>query len=204
MRGLAVAPGGRLFAADIEEDQILEFNTATGAFTQVLDTPLNVHPCYWDAVGNRLITNGSFPVQAQEYPNGALPSAPLLDTTTGLGFHDYAVIDGDVYGASFATDTIVRIASPTSVNQVAFGTLDPVSLYVVSVSTGGRYDLDLDGDVDLDDAQIFFDCINGPNNPTVPPACTSVQFAKSDANADNDVDLEDVKAFTLEYSVVGP
>jgi autotransporter-associated beta strand protein len=205
MRGLAVAPNGRLFACDTDENQVLEFDLATGAFTQVIDTPLNAHPCYWDKTGNRLITNGSFPVQVQEYAGGLAPANPLLDQVTGLGAHDFAVIGGNIYIAGFGNDTIYVVDSPTTSSGAAYGTPGPVSLYVaeVGVSTAGRYDLDLDDDVDFDDVLIFMDCLNGPGNSTVPPGCTATQFAKCDADGDNDVDVTDLDAFMQEYSVVG-
>lgn len=204
MRGLAVAPGGRLFACDADvAGQVLEFNLATGAFTQVIDTPSNAHPCLWDTAGNRLITNGTFPVQVQAYPGGSAPATTLLDQTQGLSGHDFAVIDGNIYVASFGSDTIFVVDSATTSSAVAYGTPGPVGMAVVDVSTGGRYDLDLDDDVDFDDVLIFLDCLNGPDQTAVPSGCTPTQFAKCDADGDGDVDAADLDAFMREYSVVG-
>lgn len=51
-------------------------------------------------------------------------------------------------------------------------------------------DLDMDGDVDLDDFGRFRTCFNGPNHP---PAATGCE--ESDFDADGDVDLADFSVF---------
>lgn len=52
-------------------------------------------------------------------------------------------------------------------------------------------DFDFDGDIELDDAAVFFDCTVGADINTVPPGCTTLQFADSDLDNDGDVDAHD-------------
>jgi len=56
-------------------------------------------------------------------------------------------------------------------------------------------DLDLDGDVDLDDFSLFAGCMGGPQAGTPPPACDPDIFTRGDLDEDEDMDLEDFAAF---------
>ena len=55
-------------------------------------------------------------------------------------------------------------------------------------------DLDGDGDVDLDDYDIFAGCLTGPDEP-LPPGCDA-----ADVDGDGDVDLFDFSAFQEAFS----
>lgn len=206
IRALAVAPGGRLFAGDSLNNQILEFDTTSGALNQLLDTPTAPLGMVWDSVSNRLIVavnaGGGDTDDVLSYPGGNLPSVSLLDQSVDpFSIHDIARIEDDLYVASFTFANINRIDSASTVVEVANNTPGPIGMIVADVLTAGRYDLDMDDDIDGDDAVIFFACVSGPGNTTVPAGCTPIQFAKCDANDDGDVDMDDVDAFMLESSL---
>ena len=62
-----------------------------------------------------------------------------------------------------------------------------------SVGTG---DLDTDGDIDLADWALLFDCITGPNNTIMNlDAC-----APADFDGDKDIDLADFAGFTSAFT----
>ena len=63
-------------------------------------------------------------------------------------------------------------------------------------------DFDCDGDIDLDDAAAFVDCLEGPNvlpDPT-PPALTDDCLDTFDADIDDDIDLVDFSVFQIEFT----
>lgn len=55
-------------------------------------------------------------------------------------------------------------------------------------------DFDADGNVKIDDFNIFAGCLAGPGNPC-PGGCTGDRFPDSDLDNDGDVDLEDAAVF---------
>jgi len=61
-------------------------------------------------------------------------------------------------------------------------------------------DFDDDGDVDLDDYEEFFACLNGPNVTTPPPGCSPEQFVQADLDGDADCDLADAAAFVDRFT----
>jgi hypothetical protein len=60
-------------------------------------------------------------------------------------------------------------------------------------------DCDHDGDVDLDDFNIFTDCMTGPDGGPAGIECTAFRF-----DADDDVDLEDFAAFQQAFTGAMP
>lgn len=58
-------------------------------------------------------------------------------------------------------------------------------------------DLDGDGDMDADDWALFFDCMNGPNQP---PAASCPAGVNADLDADGDADLDDAAVFAVYFS----
>jgi WD40 repeat protein len=60
--------------------------------------------------------------------------------------------------------------------------------------------LDLDGDVDLFDLDVFVDCLAGPDETTPPGGCTPEQFGLADLDADDDVDLADFTGFQIAFT----
>ncbi|GJM26448.1 MAG: hypothetical protein DHS20C16_28630 [Phycisphaerae bacterium] len=64
-------------------------------------------------------------------------------------------------------------------------------------------DADVDGDVDLADYAVMFDCLNGPNvapNPASPPPTSADCLEAFDADQDGDVDLEDFRAMQENFT----
>ncbi len=64
-------------------------------------------------------------------------------------------------------------------------------------------DADVDGDVDLADYGVMFDCLNGPDiapNPASPPPTTADCLEAFDADQDGDVDLKDFKAIQENFT----
>jgi predicted CXXCH cytochrome family protein len=60
--------------------------------------------------------------------------------------------------------------------------------------------IDLDCDVDLDDYLLFANCISGPDETEMPPACTVDDFSHADTDDDADVDLGDASIFELNFT----
>ena len=56
-------------------------------------------------------------------------------------------------------------------------------------------DFEYDGDIDAADFAVFANCLAGPDVTTVPEGCTPAQFAGSDLDDDDDVDLRDAAIF---------
>jgi len=67
-----------------------------------------------------------------------------------------------------------------------------IRLYEGAFSPG---DLDVDGDVDLDDFSLLAPCLAGPNETTPPGGCGPQQFESADLDSDNDVDMDDFTQF---------
>ncbi len=59
----------------------------------------------------------------------------------------------------------------------------------------GEGDMDIDGDVDLEDYFIWTECLSGPGQITPPGGCEYSDFACADLDFDGDVDLVDYSVF---------
>lgn len=81
---------------------------------------------------------------------------------------------------------------------MSFGLADNVKIFVPH-TPGGLGDWEDDGDVDLNDYEVFQDCLAGPNAAPMPatgPTCSNVCADAFDSDGDGDVDLKDYAAFT--------
>ncbi len=91
--------------------------------------------------------------------------------------------------------TSVKLVGGGGTNQQNYCFDDMV--YSSQESTG---DMDGDGDVDLDDYDIFIECLAGPDVTTTPEFCTEMQFDSLDFDADGDVDLTDYAFFQSQFT----
>jgi parallel beta-helix repeat protein len=62
-------------------------------------------------------------------------------------------------------------------------------------------DVDLDGDIDMLDADGLLNCLAGPDVPECPPTGDPIVFNRADFAADNDVDLPDAARLQREYAL---
>lgn len=61
-------------------------------------------------------------------------------------------------------------------------------------------DIDLDGDVDPEDAEILGTCLSGPAQHAPPSGCSTDWFAAADLNGDFRVDMEDFAVLAVDFS----
>ena len=61
-------------------------------------------------------------------------------------------------------------------------------------------DLDLDGDVDLNDFATFAMCYSSATVTSPPPGCETFSFVRADLDDDEDVDLNDFATFALNFT----
>jgi CubicO group peptidase (beta-lactamase class C family) len=61
-------------------------------------------------------------------------------------------------------------------------------------------DLDLDGDIDLNDFVVFAACMAGPAVITPPPGCDPAHFDAADLEVDGDVDMHDFSVFEQNFT----
>ena len=214
--------GNRLFVADKNNARIVEFNTTTGAFVQVFDdTDLpQVSAITYDPNSDLLyvscnIDNSSSRADDVKSYGGIAGNDGLAPTSEDIVFqtfgdtnedrniHGILVLDGDIYissqGGAVTVDGIYRIVNPgasATTELVAAGDHIEVTVMIeADVTTAGRYDVDLDNDVDVDDMDTIYGCLNGPDVLTPPVGCSEIEFAKSDGDADGDVDILDLEIF---------
>jgi hypothetical protein len=69
---------------------------------------------------------------------------------------------------------------------------------VLTVTHGGFGDLDADSDVDVNDYELFAECVTGPGNGAI---IYGTGCRASDIDADGDVDIADFAAFTRNFSM---
>ncbi len=86
------------------------------------------------------------------------------------------------------------IADPDDTEGEGFWDVDYVRLKAFEPLVG---DFDIDGDVDLEDFEIFRACSTGPATGSTPPGCEDADF-----DDDHDVDLDDFGVFQL--NITGP
>ena len=105
----------------------------------------------------------------------------------------------------FDGDSLTRLSDVKIVvwaqKTVADALTKPATVYQAAVMdwpfTPPELDGDLDGDgaVDLDDYDLFADCLSGPGVVTEPVGCDPGVFAEADFEGDGDVDLSDFGIF---------
>jgi len=111
------------------------------------------------------------------------PTSPLFDPQTG---------------AILSVATLAQVPPGSGAPQSALalggaGLAWPVGMLFLG-SSSGIVDLDGDGDMDVDDMDLFAGCMGGPDASS-PPGCEPAIFTAADLDADGDVDLGDYAAF---------
>ncbi|GJM25823.1 MAG: hypothetical protein DHS20C16_22380 [Phycisphaerae bacterium] len=86
-----------------------------------------------------------------------------------------------------AGEQIMRFANGSSPGEFNLGYFDFEQL--------SPADLDLDGDVDVGDHQMFTSCLAGPDTTLPPGGCSTSNFEAADLDNDSDVDLQDAVEF---------
>jgi hypothetical protein len=106
--------------------------------------------------------------------------------------HDGSYTDGVPFFALYPGVRVTYVAGLIP----DYGTGD-VAQMVVNACTCPRDkgDVDVDGDVDLDDYPLWGDCMTGPHTEWLEPGCQVFDF-----NGDGDVDLRDFAAFQRAFT----
>jgi DNA-binding beta-propeller fold protein YncE len=211
--------GNRLFVADKDNDRILEFALDVAQFVTVFDdTDIPIPSALeYDPIADRLYvscnldnpgagSNQSDDLVAYDGIAGRDGQPPVLKTVvvqtdgpaTDRNIHGILLVDGEVFVTNQNPQTvrgISRVEDDGTFTIVAGDEFNATTVINrVSVTTGGRYDLDLDNDVDGADWQQLLQLVYGPGVPN-PGGLVETLFKKCDADGDGDVDFTDVGLF---------
>lgn len=125
---------------------------------------------------------------------------------------DFPEDPNDGPGVLNGLDSVIPDLTPTgsdTVTNIGFYTyqrlqirIDEISIIGAGGATIVRFDFDNDMDIDAADADVFFGCLSGPDNATVPQGCSQEQFDRSDADGDGDVDMDDYSVCELQASLL--
>lgn len=112
---------------------------------------------------------------------------PMTDMSSGVDLSQVSMlfellgVDGPISGIEF--DDVCLLGGGEAISDEVPG------------------DVDEDGDVDLDDAALFLNCLSGPGNPMPPDGCVAGVFADGDLDADGDIDLADCAVFLVLFGL---
>ncbi|MHC4235710.1 MAG: DNRLRE domain-containing protein, partial [Planctomycetota bacterium] len=97
------------------------------------------------------------------------------------------------YGLSYpgAANTIILRVSDS---------FDTQSMALTTITIVYPGDFDDDGDVELDDYDVFAACLAGPNVSTPPGGCTLAEYLRADMDRDRDADAADFAGFQLVFT----
>ena len=145
---------------------------------------LEVSLYYADTNGAK-ITIAQHIVSTDELPDGPNNGVLLLDvSTTG------ATVQAADAWSSVPIGVMIRpVLGLSGVWNLDYARLE------VNCTTGIIGDADFDGDVDSADHAAFTRCMTGPQSGVRPASCQPCEFARLDANGDNDLDLRDYAVF---------
>jgi len=121
---------------------------------------------------------------------------------------EYSNTGSNTFQLEMFFDGVIRmsylsISASDGITGLSEGNGEPVPFYETDLSDMGPClpgDLDVDGDVDLDDYAIFRDCLAGPDVPTPPGSCSADDFMNADIEADLDVDIYDFTVFQAAFT----
>jgi len=123
---------------------------------------------------------------------------PMLYSGSGVGV--YTSVDGGAHwvkdGLDLPNVIIGDLGIDTTNNTITAGTYGRGAWRADLPGVPMPGDLDGDGEIGLGDYAVLFDCMNGPDVSLVPVGCTSAQFQAADEMGDNDVDVEDYRAWS--------
>ena len=215
LRGVTATPDGRVFICDRDDDvnSVLEFDQFTGAFVGVAYSATRAQAIEYDAVCDRLLltVNAASDDEVLEFSNMGTPWATNFDfgaATTlfssagsvALGIHSFISLGSELYVAPFQQDEISLIEGPSTITPLVSVT-NPTYLRNVSVTTGGRYDLNYDNELYVEDMLLAMENVGGPGNP-MPSTGDPIEFDKLDSDEDGDVDMPDYMLASAAFNSV--
>lgn len=213
LRGVTVTPDGRVYICDRDDpvNSVLQFDQSTGAFNGIAYSASGAQAVEYDPVCDRMLLTVQSPGDDDilEFPNVAMLPATGFDFnlpstlfsspgTLALGIHSFISAASQLYIAPFQQDSIAVIEDSDTLTTLV-SVDNPTFFRQVSVTTGGRYDLNYDNSVFIDDMLIGFLNFGGPNNP-MPLTGHPVNFDKLDSDDDGDVDMRDYFAAYAAFS----
>jgi hypothetical protein len=92
-------------------------------------------------------------------------------------------------------DSDLRFLDDPNTPDTGSGTPPIIDMGAFEFTLGG--DIDKDFDIDIDDLNLFVDCMAGPEIP-LPPGCDAISYGRSDVDNDDDVDLADYRRIQIE------
>jgi hypothetical protein len=161
------------------------------------------------------ILNVTSQVAVSGMPMRIGPHAMAIDAANRIRIALLNPFDGSVHLADNDLGWSTNLVDTGSVDAAPSLALDSQDRWVIAYADGAARvvkvagptvpvdspgDFDCDGDVDLDDYEVFADCLAGPDVPTPPEGCSPEQFSQADLEADNDVDLADFADFQAVFT----
>jgi hypothetical protein len=195
----AVAASGNASATVIERSAS---PTTPGGLTYVSRTSQTpfVSDLPHDLAGTPLdevLLDMSFDDQPGGPTDGVAPGAGVVVESLQISVDGAGTVQVSLMGAS-AAHTYLAAERPVA-ELFDSVEIDP-SAESITLRVLSDGDFDDDGDVDLDDYEEFFACLNGPNVTTPPPGCSPEQFVRADLDGDGDCDLADAALFANRFT----
>ncbi len=152
----------------------------------------------WDGAAWTAVFKGDPSVGGNWLLSGNLDGNNVIDTV------DYELFVAE-FGADYGTGDTTCETEPPHADINGDGRADDTDFPFIAINLGvmssrccpDQADPDGDGDVDLNDLELFIDCFAGPGNPPDPTPPTSPDLCLDvfDLDADDDVDLYDFAKF---------
>ncbi|MBU0640929.1 MAG: carboxypeptidase regulatory-like domain-containing protein [Planctomycetes bacterium] len=136
--------------------------------------------------------------------DGQLIGTTRLPQIEAGAAYEVAFISDAGFGGTRGEYLQVYAAVDAADEMLEFDETNNTSVQSVQLPMTVAGDLDGDGDVDLDDFELFAGCMAGPGVTTFPPECDIFDFVRADGDADGDLDLRDFAAFQAQFTGAQP